>query len=385
MTVNSNLIPTNGLDRLEVLKDGASAIYGADAVAGVINNVLQTDYEGLRVSAKVSGYDHFAANDTDLKIKYGTFLNEGRTNINFSLSHRDREKIDLTEDEKWANADYRRFIPEDSPWAGDSSFNNRYTYGMPQIDFSGKYGWTDSAGESQLFPTGSAECSNSGAIDTGMGSCLVPDTTYYYSPSEAGRQYRGDMDRTNLFIFINHEMKMVMEMFAEIGRYESNSLKKDNNGSFTAGIINIPADYYWFSQLPESSGISSNTKSVRIDGWRPVTMGRTTRVNKEDYRYLLGLRGVTESNWSWESAILYSRAKANDVTSGRVSFPKFEASLNDPSNGAFNIFDPNPETNNSAAILSDVYRKDTSSLASYDFKISNPAVYELPAGSMLEC
>ena len=144
--------------RLEVLKDGASAIYGADAVAGVINNVLQTDYEGLRVSAKVSGYDHFAANDTDLKIKYGTFLNEGRTNINFSLSHRDREKIDLTEDEKWANADYRRFIPEDSPWAGDSSFNNRYTYGMPQIDFSGKYGWTDSAGESQLFPTGSAEC-----------------------------------------------------------------------------------------------------------------------------------------------------------------------------------------------------------------------------------
>ena len=104
MTVNSNLIPTNALSRLEVLKDGASAIYGADAVAGVINNVLQTDYEGLRVSAKVSGYDHFAANDTDLKVKYGTYFNEGRTNINVSLSHRDREKIDLTEDDKWANA-----------------------------------------------------------------------------------------------------------------------------------------------------------------------------------------------------------------------------------------------------------------------------------------
>lgn len=204
MTVNSNLIPTIALSRLEVLKDGASAIYGADAVAGVINNVLQTDYEGLRLSAKVSGYDHFAAQDTDLNLKYGTFLNNGRTNINVSLSYRDREKIDLTEDERWANADYRRFIPEDSPWAGDSSFDNRYDYGMPQIDFSGKFGWTDSIGESQLFPTGSPECSNSGAIDTGMGSCLVPDTDYDYSPSEAGRQYRGDMERTNLFIFINH-------------------------------------------------------------------------------------------------------------------------------------------------------------------------------------
>ncbi|MDC3313192.1 TonB-dependent receptor, partial [Gammaproteobacteria bacterium] len=397
MTVNSNLIPTNALSRLEVLKDGASAIYGADAVAGVINNVLQTDYEGLRVSAKVSGYDHFAANDTDLKVKYGTYFNEGRTNINVSLSHRDREKIDLTEDDKWANADYRRFIPEGSPWAGDSSFNNQYTYGMMQLDLNSiygnydkagssknrdqVYGWTDNDGETQLFPTGSPQCSNSGAVDTGMGSCLVPDTNYYYSPSEAGRQYRGDMDRTNLFIFINHEMNNGMEMFAEIGRYESNSLKKDNNGSFTAGIIAVPSDYYWFSQLPSALEFET-TKSVRIDGWRPVTMGRTTRVNKEDYRYLLGLRGVTESNWSWESAVLYSRAKANDVTSGRVSFPKLYASLNDSSANAFNLFDPNPATNNADSITQDVYRKDSSRLASFDFKVSNPEVYQLPAGSV---
>ena len=40
VTVNTNSIPVNGLDRLEVLKDGASALYGADAVAGVVNNVL---------------------------------------------------------------------------------------------------------------------------------------------------------------------------------------------------------------------------------------------------------------------------------------------------------------------------------------------------------
>ena len=397
MTVNSNLIPTNALSRLEVLKDGASAIYGADAVAGVINNVLQTDYEGLRISAKVSGYDHFAANDTDLKIKYGTYFNEGRTNINVSLSHRDREKIDLTEDDKWANADYRRLIPEGSPWAGDSSFNNQYTYGMMQLDLNSiygnfdkagssknrdqVYGWTDEDGETQLFPLGSPQCSNSGAVDTGMGSCLVPDTNYYYSPSEAGRQYRGDMDRTNLFIFINHEMNNGMEMFAEIGRYESNSLKKDNNGSFTAGIIAVPSDYYWFSQLPSALDFET-TKSVRIDGWRPVTMGRTTRVNKEDYRYLLGLRGITESNWSWESAVLYSRAKANDVTSGRVSFPKLYASLNDSSANAFNLFDPNPATNNAESITQDVYRKDSSRLASFDFKVSNPDVYQLPAGSV---
>ena len=61
VSVNSNLIPVSGIERLEILRDGASAVYGADAVAGVINTVLQNDYEGLSVTARMSGYDHFAA------------------------------------------------------------------------------------------------------------------------------------------------------------------------------------------------------------------------------------------------------------------------------------------------------------------------------------
>jgi iron complex outermembrane receptor protein len=47
VTVNTNAIPTTGVSRVEVLLDGASAIYGADAVAGVVNTVLKTDFEGL--------------------------------------------------------------------------------------------------------------------------------------------------------------------------------------------------------------------------------------------------------------------------------------------------------------------------------------------------
>ena len=44
-TANSNALPVYGIDRVEVLRDGASAIYGADAVAGVVNTVLKNDFE----------------------------------------------------------------------------------------------------------------------------------------------------------------------------------------------------------------------------------------------------------------------------------------------------------------------------------------------------
>ena len=44
--VDLNVIPLAAIDRVEVLKDGASAIYGTDAVAGVINFILRQDFRG---------------------------------------------------------------------------------------------------------------------------------------------------------------------------------------------------------------------------------------------------------------------------------------------------------------------------------------------------
>ena len=49
--VDINLIPSIALDRIEVLKDGAAATYGSDAVAGVVNFITRTDFEGFEMSA----------------------------------------------------------------------------------------------------------------------------------------------------------------------------------------------------------------------------------------------------------------------------------------------------------------------------------------------
>jgi iron complex outermembrane receptor protein len=379
MTVNTNSIPVNALDRVEVLKDGASAIYGADAVAGVINNVLDDNYEGFQLQIKRSEYHLAAAEDHDLNMKYGTTFNGGKTNVSVYFNHRDRDPIKMNEDSKWVIGDYRELLPADSPWRGITDLRNLYTYGMAQLDIVGTRGFTDSAGETQLFPSGSPQCSNTGAIETGFGSCLARDTDYYYAPQEF-RNYRAELQRTNVFVFINHQMENGMEMFAEIGTYNSETNRTNEQGGYTAGIIGgIPANYYWFSQVP---GFDTNTRSVRIDGWRPFHQGRTMNVEKEDYRILLGFRGTFESGWDWESAFVDSEAKSNDVTSGRISYPALKAALSDTTPAAFNIFDPNNETNNIDRILVDVYRKDTSGLRSWDFKMSNPSIATLPAGDV---
>tara|TARA_B100000902_G_scaffold285_1_gene357 strand:- start:2557 stop:5466 length:2910 start_codon:yes stop_codon:yes gene_type:complete len=385
MSVNTNLIPSNALDRVELLKDGASAIYGADAVAGVVNNVLETDFTGLEVSYRGTGYDHFGANDDRLQIKYGGDFNDGRTNVSVMFDYYDRDKIAASEDPRWGDSDHRKLIPEDSLWANDSSFNNRYSGKWAQLDLRGKTNYSDSAGEIQIMPASDPRCSRSDSIDTGYGTCLGIDTTslangeYYINPGQF-RDFRGKLERDNTFIFINHEMGNGQEFFAEIGQYNSEySRLKEPAGDFSTALLNIGPDYYFTNLLGINEDNSSSNKNIRIDNWRPDIGPRIINVEKDTSRYLFGFRGETDSGWDWETAILKSKAESEDFTQNRLSNSLLQAGLNDSTSSAINIFSSDVKTALAPAIV-DVYRNDTSELNSFDFKASNPSLFEMPAG-----
>ena len=59
-SANVNMIPIFALDQVQVLRDGASAIYGADAVAGVVNHVVKNYFVGFNVSARYSDFENFS-------------------------------------------------------------------------------------------------------------------------------------------------------------------------------------------------------------------------------------------------------------------------------------------------------------------------------------
>ena len=385
MSVNSNLIPSNALDRVELLKDGASAIYGADAVAGVVNNVLDTDYTGFEVSFRGNGYDHFAANDERVQIKYGADLNEGRTNISVMFDFYDRDSIAAAEDPRWGDSDHRKWIPSDSLWANDSSFNNRYSGKWAQLDLRGTTDYSDGSGEIQMMPSTDPRCSRDDSLDTGYGTCLGVDTTslangeYYINPGQF-RDYRGELERDNTFIFINHELQNGNELFAEIGQYNSEYRRlKEPAGDFSTALLNIGPDYYYTNLLGINSDNSSSNKNIRIDNWRPDIGPRIINVEKETSRFLIGLRGTTDSGWDWETAILSTKAESEDFTQNRLSNSLLQAGLADSTSNAINIFSSDVKTALAPAIV-DVSRDDSSELNSFDFKASNPEIFNLPAG-----
>ena len=391
VTVNTNLIPTNGLDRLEILRDGASAIYGADAVAGVVNNVLQTEYEGSSLSVRVTGYEHFDAMNYDLSYKFGTDLNDGATNISLFARYRTRDAISASEDERWYSQDYRRYLAEDSPF-NVSAMNNTSSFGWFQLDLRsrgvGEAWHASNDGETELADAtdprgGSALCALPGAVLTGFGTCMFDTNLGDNRSNQRGMgDYRGDMNRSQIFIFTNHEFDNGVELFNEIGYYQSETFRRISAGSFRSSMYSIPGDYYWFSQLPDSIGFPT-TSSVGIDGWRPFNLNREISVDKTSTRFVLGLRGTTNGGWDWETAVVNADAKSVDAAGNRITYEAlYEQFYGDIATTAdtFNIFDTNWETNNGDNILTTIYRRDKSTLDMFDFKISNDELFDLPAG-----
>src|SRR6185503_15367215 len=69
--VNVNQLPSQGVDHIEVLRDGASAIYGSDAVGGVVNYVMRRDFRGTELTLRYGRPEHPGGQFTEASLMYG--------------------------------------------------------------------------------------------------------------------------------------------------------------------------------------------------------------------------------------------------------------------------------------------------------------------------
>ena len=108
-SVNTNILPVSGIERIEVLRDGSSAIYGADAVAGVINVITKDNIDGLGIKVKMTEFENFNRSDSQINFEYGSSFNSGKTKISFLYNHYERDPIKAKEDERMGISDWRNF------------------------------------------------------------------------------------------------------------------------------------------------------------------------------------------------------------------------------------------------------------------------------------
>ena len=96
-SVDLNTIPISIIDRIEILEDGASSIYGSDAIAGVVNVITRKDFDGFEFNAYGGAYDEGDGETGQFDLAFGA--QGDRHRVFFSISHYDQQKVDSFERE----------------------------------------------------------------------------------------------------------------------------------------------------------------------------------------------------------------------------------------------------------------------------------------------
>ncbi len=397
-SVNSNLIPVYGAERVEILRDGASAIYGADAVAGVINTVLKDDFDGLTMRVRQNWYDGFDAKDNKVSIQWGKTMSDG-SNLSVYFDRYDRERIRGIEDPKWSAGDLRGFLPSpdsDDPRGAfnDTTWRNMSTSSVWAQFYEGSNIFT-------IFEPNDSNCTSNSSSNLynipGLDHMCLYDSSSIrdYARLAYGSTYdkRGPLLRNNLVMFYNTTLDNGVEAYSEVSYYKSDSSKtlypgaplgmgsSAKNGGNTQPIL-VPSTNYWLNQLQRPNGdlfVDKEGDELWFRRFRFSTP-RSWDSTRETWRVVQGFRGEW-NNWDWDSGIVVSKATSEMDNHGRQSMTLLNAALADSTPNAYNPFCAGVGCNEEAFTVS-IFRNNTTELFSADLKMTNDSVFSMPAGDV---
>lgn len=378
-TVNSNTLPVAGLRSLQVLRDGAAAIYGSDAVAGVINYALKDDYDGTKFSLSHGLSEGTSLSQTTFNFLNGFDFNDGNSHLTWSFNYYTRDGM-LASERPYSLSDDRRNYPGlNEDFVGDTQLDNRTT-STPWGDFIGA-----DLGRFHIQPDTMSGC----VQDLGNGICA--DTGSFPRDLRlnraAIRSMTSDVDRMNLYGYFTHDMGNDVEFFAEALYYDAESQRiREQAGNLTAQRFTIAS----------TAAHNPFAQNVTVRSYRPIDAGnRDIEVSDSSYRILGGFRGYWGDDWDWETAVLHSEAETNDLAKNRIRASAFQAAINNTNaSQAYNPFTGSDIANvngidttlNAQSVITpflvDVSRDSKTSLSLIDFKMTNNSLWEMPAGDV---
>ena len=312
--VDLNNVPEAMIKRVDVLKDGASTIYGSDALAGVVNFVLDDEFVGLEAGANIGmGVSDGQAQDDGFYVKAGVATNKANMVMSLSYSNQDEMKQE------------------------ERDFSAQTLYPLHQGD-----------GVFDLVTSGS---SNSRKIRVpGEGNWIVDDETgearefsavtdlYDYSPVNALIQPN---ERWQISAIGKVELTDSIEGYMEgiyTRRTSQQRLAPDASFAVTSSFETPNNGLQWNDWVPASNpynpfGVNADNPlgisdtAVRVNRRFVESGGRLFRQSADTYRMLAGLRGELGSSMFWDVSYSYSEAETIDETLNYGRFDRWATAV----------------------------------------------------------
>jgi iron complex outermembrane recepter protein len=355
--VDINLIPFPMIDHIDILKDGASAIYGSDAVAGVFNIFLKHKFRGLEIGGSIGNTNLGSSNDAralETWLIAGT--GDDKTDIviiadaydRAAIYGRDRNITSNANQNPWGgfderSSDFPGFIGQLGNLAAPLGFRL-----IPKLFFSGNSPPPHSAPNvltspyytnNVPHPDGNFALYNAAAVTASM-------------PAADRQSFYGSFTRDicDKYFTVFADFKYTRSFFDLAGAatgFAPDPFKQPNGNAFSPNGISVPIANPFNPFTVADTRLPDGTPVTTGVGFRGIndTGGATAKTTFHDILFDAGVRGQMGElgdyfkNWNWELGFRYSRNDEETLNGGVVSETGLRDALldTDPAT-AFNPF-----------------------------------------------
>lgn len=373
--VDLNSIPLDAVDRIDILKDGASAIYGSDAIAGVVNIILRQNYVGKTLSVNVgqSGQGDGTLTSMSGAIGFGD-MDTDKFNIFATLDAKKSGQIKQSDRDKWiGQADARPWGGRDQRAgqttagnAGGSSFLGTLRPISPTLgNVTNLRGTCDPI---NLDPTGGTSNDNS------RGGCLWDPVQF--------ATIQPKTENVNLFLRGTLALGADTQGYTEVGVFKSKADTYNTPSGLTgAGFDLINARVNNTNTGPDQLLMPANHPDNILGvaarpRWVDASRPRTTNLETTVTRVLAGVKG-SYANWDYDTGVMFAESKTDRTQNGYYRTSALRTAMN---NGTFRIGQGVINTPEVLALVSPTLKNSgTTKSTSVDFKASRE-LFQLPAG-----
>jgi iron complex outermembrane receptor protein len=330
-----NQIPAALVERVEVLTGGASAVYGSDAISGVVNFIMKKDFEGVQLSGQYSFYQHnndydgpgnlrrelaarAATNPSQFKLPddnvidgYGKEVSvllgvsspDDRGNVTAYLTYRNNDAV-LQSQRDYSSCSLGAVAQ--APVTGPNT--NTFSCGGSGTSFPGQFTPNFAAGN--IFTVGGAGGNQFVPYSGTLNAYNFGPINYYQRPDE----------RYSLGAVGRYEVNDQVEVFTQLmfTDYSTVAQIAPSGNFFSTGTINCGNPLLSAQQAAtigcDAGEIAADTDTALYIGRRNVEGGgRQDDLRYQSFRMVLGLRGQLNDAWSYDVATQYSRVQLSRI------------------------------------------------------------------------
>ncbi len=338
-----NLIPIEAVERVEILKDGGSAIYGSDAIAGVVNIILRKDFSGFVARAQVGqSLEYGDGRDTDISLMGGFGnLDTDRFNVFGNFEYRKKEPIQLnnrTDRDRVGKTDLRGdgFTSSDTTAGGGGAggtgaiLSGRTAGGSSIIGnvrnpntllYYSRDDLSGATGFQRQFPGAACSQFTGHAQGDPRGSCLIDATQQYSQVIPKSEDYnfyaRGTLKLTD-------NLTAYLEGNYYDNRSRSQSTPSGVNGSPSSPTIVNTQNAILGANHPDNPYFGS---TARLRYLATDVGPRRSAIDSHFSRVLAGIRG-TALGWDFDAGAMWSQYKLTERRTGYLQSDVLTALLN---------------------------------------------------------